>query len=239
MSFDLFQEIIDEASEYGPRSFSFHLFGEPLLYPYFFQAVEYTKKSNPKNTVIITSNGTLFNRYVDGIISSGIDKLIWSWRPEAKFSKETKERLRRWGKLTVRMIRGVTPQSALDEWGRWPNREVRELHNYGANIDLLQFVAKKQFSTTAKNVDSKRWPCYHLWLAPAVAWNGNLLICCSDPHQKEILGRFPEMSVAQAWQKISTIREAHLRGEYSGICKDCDVWKTYPDLFFGFQKKRA
>ena len=33
MGFRLFCDIVDECSKYGPRSFSLHLFGEPLLYP--------------------------------------------------------------------------------------------------------------------------------------------------------------------------------------------------------------
>ena len=33
MPWETFCAIVDEASEFGPRSFSLHLFGEPLLYP--------------------------------------------------------------------------------------------------------------------------------------------------------------------------------------------------------------
>lgn len=228
MDFGLFKSIIDEATSHGPRSFSFHLFGEPFLYPSFFEAVAYTKAANKKHAIIITSNGTMFNKYIDEIVISGIDKLIWSWRPEAKFTEDTKERLRRWGKLTVRMIDGQIPQEALEEWREWPSLESRPLHNYGGNIQLENFGVQPTIG--------KRWTCYHLWFAPAVSWNGDLLICCSDPHKKEVLGRFPEMTVGQAWKQMSKVRAAHLRGEYSGICATCDVWKSYPDIWFPWQK---
>lgn len=228
MPFDMFTAIIDEASNYGPRSFSLHLFNEPFLYPKIFEAIEYIKKKNKKHTVLITSNGTLFEHLVDKIVKSPMDKLIWSWRHEAKFSSETKENLRRWGKLTVRMIKGVTPERAFEEWRDWKNKEVREIHNYGGNVDIERFGVK--------NTVGSRYPCYHLWLAPAVAWNGKILLCCSDPHQREVIGTFPTDSISTAWTRFDKVREAHLRGEYEGICKDCDVWKSYPDLFFKFQK---
>src|SRR3990167_1690013 len=41
MDFELFQRIVEECNQYGPRSFSLHLFGEPLLYPHILQAIEY------------------------------------------------------------------------------------------------------------------------------------------------------------------------------------------------------
>jgi len=60
MGFDIFKAIIDEATRYGARSFSLHLFGEPLLYSKWFEAIRYIKSANRKHTVLFTTNGTLF-----------------------------------------------------------------------------------------------------------------------------------------------------------------------------------
>ena len=229
MDFNLFKSIVDEATHYGPRSFSLHLFGEPLLYPKIWEAIRYIKKKNKHHTVLLTSNGTLFERYADELTSSGIDKLIWSWRPEAKFSEILKERLRKWGKLTVRLLKEVVPKEEMDYWEKWPSVEVKGIHNYGGNISLEKFGAK--------DTGGNRYPCYHLWLAPAVSWNGNLLICCNDPHQKEVIGNLKNMTVSEGWKKLEGIRKAHLEGKYDGICRDCNVWQRFPDLFFGWQKR--
>src|SRR3990167_250292 len=59
MDFLLFQMVIDEASTYGARSFSLHLFGEPLLYPRILDAIDYIKRKNKRHTVLLTTNGTL------------------------------------------------------------------------------------------------------------------------------------------------------------------------------------
>jgi len=228
MDYELFRRIIDEAKTYGPRSFSLHLFGEPLLYPRIWEAVRYIKSANKNNTVLLTSNGTMFNRYVNEITESDVDKLIWSWRPEAKFTETTKERLRRWGRMTVRMIDTQIPKEEEEYWESWPSVEKRELHNYGGQVDLSRFGVNSTAGT--------RYPCYHLWLAPAVSWDGNFLMCCADPHQKEVFGDINKESVNTAWQRLNGVRKAHMEGTFQGICSSCDVWKNYPDIWFNFQK---
>ena len=234
MDFGLFQQVVDEATQYGSRSFSLHLFGEPLLYPRWMGAVSYIKsRRHVRHTVLLTTNGTRLNQEVDRVIESGIDLVLWSWRPEATFTPETKAKLRKWGKFRVRFIAEVTPKEAYAEWADWTNVEGRELHNYGGNIDT------GKWRPVGSATSATRWPCYHLWLAPAIGWNGNILLCCADPHQKEVLGTFPQMTVAEAWQseRLKAIRSGHLTGDYRGICANCDVWKQYPDLFFSWQKR--
>ena len=239
MEYSLFQKIIDESSLYGPRSFSLHLFGEPFFWPHLFEGIRYIKERNRKNTILLTTNGTLIERgnNLKKLLESPVDQVLWSWRKEAKFSEETKERLRKWGKFRVRFIEEVTPPEAYKEWGNWPNQEGRPLHNYGGNVQLAKFQSLK--SQTKTSMEEIRWACHHLWLAPAVAWNGNFLLCCADPHQKEVLGNVKETPIARLWQseRLNALREGQLAGQYGGICKDCDVWKAYPNLWFKFQKK--
>ena len=225
MDFELFREIIDEASQYGARSFSLHLFGEPLLYPHIFEAVKYIKRRNKRHTVLLTTNGTKVNDCIDDLVSCGIDQVLWTWRKEARFTGATLLKLKKWGKFRVRFVREITPFEACEEWADWENVEDRPMHNYGGEIDLSKYGVQ--------NTSNTRWPCYHLWLAPAVAWNGNILMCCADSHQKEVLGKFPEQSVAKVWKgnQLESVRKSHLEGRYEGICKDCDVWKQYPSLF--------
>ena len=242
MAWALFRDVVDEATSYGARSFSLHLFGEPTLYPQWTEAIRYIKAAPVRHTVLLTTNGTTLNARVDDLLRANPDLVLWSWRPEATFTPETKAKLRRWGKFRVRFIQEITPKEAYEEWHDWPNVEGRHLHNYAGNIDLSKFSTSPDAgngSTAVKSV--ARWPCYHLWLAPAVAWTGDILLCCADPHRKEVLGRFPSVTIAEAWQgeRLQAIRESHLKGEYGGICAGCDVWKQYPSLHFNFQRRKA
>ena len=234
MDFGLFREILDEASRYGPRSFSLHLFGEPFLYARLFEACSYVKHRNPRHTILLTTNGTKINQQIDDLVSSGVDQVLWTWRREARFREATLLKLRKWGKFRVRFIDEITPQKARDEWRDWPNVEQRRIHNYGGDIDIQAITGRPTASIKT------RWPCYHLWLAPAVSWNGDILICCADPHKKEVIGHFPDVSLAEVWQgdRLNVIRESHLSGEYNGICSKCDVWREYPDIFFQFQRRK-
>lgn len=239
MDFNLFKEIIDEATNYGSRSFSLHLFGEPLLYPKIIDAIRYIKHKNKNHTVLLTTNGTKLNELVDSVIESGTDQVYWSWRKESKFSERTIRRLKEWGKFRVRIIEELTPKDEIEKWKKWKNIEFRKLHNYGGNINTSKYLKADTSSakTTSQMKTQARYACYHLWLAPAVAWNGKILICCSDPHQKEELGNFPHTTVGSAWRssKLTQIRQSHLAGNYKGICDNCDVWKSYPDIFYSWQ----
>ena len=77
MDWNLFTQIIDEASFYGARSFSHHLFGESLLYPKWMEAIRYTKSKNKDHTVLITTNGTTLNTRVDDHIHANPDLVLW------------------------------------------------------------------------------------------------------------------------------------------------------------------
>ncbi len=231
MELELFKTIVEEASHYGPRSFSLHLFGEPLLWPHILEGIEYIKKCNRRNMVLLTTNGTHLNRFAPELVRLGVDEIIWSWRTEAKFKEETRNLLHREtlrGKTVfrVRILKEVTPQEEIERWSGWPKVVIRSLHNYGGNIETDEYNVP---------VAGKRHGCYHLWFAPAIAWNGNILICCADPHQRSTIGNIQTMTMAQAWKKMNAIREDHLARKYNGICKDCDVWKNYPDLFYSWQ----
>lgn len=227
MDFTLFKEIVKESSKHGSRSFSLHLFGEPLLYPQFFEAVRFIKEARRDHQVYLTTNGTHLEKKVDEVIESGVDQVFWTWRPEAEFSEETIEKLRKWGKFRVRMIGQLAPPQAYEKWRNWKNMESRSLHNYGGMVDLVRWGLPSL-------IYFNRWPCYHLWLAPAISWNGDLLMCCADPHKREVFGKFPEVSIEEFWKggRLKEIRKAHRRREFTSICATCDVWRNYPNLFY-------
>lgn len=225
MDFELFKSIVSESSEYGPRSFSLHLFGEPLLYPGIMEAIEYIKTKNKRHTILLTTNGTLLNKFARRLLDSGVDRIIWSWRTlKDPFSSDTLKVLKRIG--LVRFLIEETPDGEIEKWEGF-EKEVKHLHNYGGNID----APNKSYE--------KRHPCYHLWLAPAVRWNGEIVECCNIPQSgTEVLGRYGETSINEVWtgNKIKILRESHMKGIYPGACTNCNSWQAYPDLFYSWQK---
>lgn len=228
MDYQLFTNIVDECNQYGPRSYSLHLFGEPLLWPRILDGIDYIKRKNKNNTILLTTNGTLLNRFIFDLHRLKVDKIIWSWRRN-NFNNDTKRVLKKIG--LIRFLVEETPAGEIEKWEGF-QKEVKHLHNYGGAIDTTNWGLKSDSGGI-------RYPCYHLWLAPAVRWNGEITICCNDPTGKESLGRYSAgVNIASVWSgdALLRIREGHLKGEYKGLCATCNVWKTYPDLFFGFQK---
>lgn len=205
LSYRLFTKVVDESSCYGKRSFSLHLFGEPLLYPKIIEAVRYLKRFG--HTVVLTTNGTLLGRFYKCLRS--VDKIIWSYKPNVKVPEE----LRSWKNFTVRFFDRAEDES-------WKRREIRGYHNYGGKL-----------SSGVPSTESRRYPCYHLFLAPGVRANGDIVICCADPAGESVIGNIASMTIAEAWKRMGKLRTEHLNGVYSGICTNCDVWKSYPSLF--------
>jgi len=227
MDFELFKEIVKECSEHGPRSFSLHLFGEPLLYPRILEAIAYIKAKNRRHTILLTTNGTVLNKFAQHL--GNVDRIIWSYRKN-NFSGEALELLKRKG--LIRLLIEETPPEEFAKWSKFPRVEVKSLHNYGGHIDTSKWGLKEH--------NESRYPCYHLWLAPAIRWNGDITICCNDPKGTESDSSYIRgESITKFWQgeRIRRIRQSHLDNKYSGLCVGCNSYRAYPDIFFGFQKK--
>ena len=229
MDFELFKQIIDECREYGPRSFSLHLFGEPLLYPRILDAIRYIKVANKANTILLTTNGTLLNKFANELLKLRVDRIIWSWRKN-NFDDATRRVLKSIG--LIRFLLEETPEGEIEKWEGY-RKEVKHLHNYGGQIDTTKWGLSKE-------PEESRWPCYHLWLAPAIRWNGDITICCNDPNGRESCGVYGrKINLHSFWNsnRLKDIRESHIHGKYKGLCVGCNSYKAYPDVFFGFQKK--
>jgi radical SAM protein with 4Fe4S-binding SPASM domain len=233
------------------------LFGEPLLAPKIIEMINYIKESDPNNTILFTTNGTLLNEEkARGIIKNQADKVIFSLTSPDKNTyqektgldklEEVEKNIKRLVNLKkelkskkpliyVRLIVDKDTKKQVKEFLRkWKNQgviaEVRIMHNFGGYIKGS--LMKKR---------NKRYPCYHLWLAPGIHWNGDVSICCDDYQRKTLLGNLKDKTLHEIWtgEKIKKYRELHLQGKYDQIslCRDCDVWSLYSDLFFKNQKK--
>lgn len=217
MDFGLFKRIVDEAKIYGACSFSLHLFGEPLLYRNILEAVSYVKRAHRGNVLLLTTNGSLLEEFALDLLGRGVDKIQWSYDKDAYISAETEELLKKSGKLKVRFL-------GKDSSERWQG-ERRQFHNYGGTKEALS------------RSTGTRYPCYHLWLAPAITAEGLMTICCADPLKKAVIGDIRKETISKLWMGMEQIRKEHLAGSYKGICTNCDVWSEYPDIWFQWQKR--
>ncbi len=258
MKLDVFCKIIDEATSYGARNFCLHMFGEPLLAPRIIDMVRYIKKANSKHSILLTTNGFyLHNKIAHSLLEQEVDKIVIS------FVSLREERLRRLtgntqigavienvknaiaikkkiSSKTKIFMRLLLSEDTIDERNDFlvlakklgSLSEVRNTHNYSG-------VIKNNYA--ARFLGNTRHPCYHLWYSPAIAWDGKVVICCSDWNYSEVLGDINTQTLVEIWhgQRIKALRALHLAGAYQDItlCAKCNVWSLYPDIFFKFQKK--
>ena len=224
MNYELFKQIVDECSEYGPRSFSLHLFGEPLLYPFILESIAYIKERNRKHTILLTTNGGLLNRFADDILRLRVDRVIWSYRAN-NFNDKTLRLLKKIG--LIRLLIEETPKEEFEKWKTFPRVEIKHLHNYGGNIDVSKWGI-------TEGLIPERYPCYHLWLAPAIRWNGEITFCCNVPNAgEEVLGNYGQLCLRDVWvgEKLQQIRDDHRNKVYEGACRTCTSWQAYPSIW--------
>ncbi len=257
MELSIFKKIVDEAKQYGPRSFSPYGNGEPLLAPNIIEMIKYIKDSNSNNTVILTTNGVLLTKEKsEELVKNQIDKIAISFTsPDEKTYLEKtgvdalteveknieqlvaikEERKSLKPMIFVRMIVDKDTEYQAEEFlQKWKSKgviaEIRNMHNYGGNVKLGDLQSK-----------GKRYPCYHLWLAPIILWNGDFVVCCADYGRKSLMGNIKNQTINEIWkgEKMQKYRKAHLAGKYDQVspCNNCDVWNIYSDLFFKWQKK--
>ncbi|KPK36340.1 MAG: hypothetical protein AMK70_02615 [Nitrospira bacterium SG8_35_1] len=259
MDFRLFQKIVNEASTYGPRSFCLHLFGEPLLHPQIVDMVKYIKSVNSRHSILLTTNGLLLSKKMfRDLAAAKLDRISVS---VLATNKETYHKItgsKRYDLLESNLLslpeirKNEFPhgtrvylrylvgnetkdelKSFIDKWeGTGLKLEIRPRHNLGG---------KYKGTNIPSEVFKNRWPCYHVWFAPGIAFNGDFTVCCNDPRHEAVIGNVNESTVAELWkgEKMNRIRQFHKSARYDkiSICKNCDVWSIYPDIFFKFQKR--
>lgn len=72
-----------------------------------------------------------------------------------------------------------------------------------------------------------RVPCQRLWTGMNIHSNGNVVPCCIDYNDENVLGNVAEKSVEEIWQglKFTEFRRMHMEGKWNKIpmCRDCKV----------------
>lgn len=247
--------IVNEAKKHGPTVFAFHIWGEPLANPNWYQMVHIIKKANPRNGITITTNGSLLNvKNISSLKEDKVDQLvislhtldpeIYSKRIGVSFKLEkTLENIFKLGEATkntkmVKLIRLFETKDELIE-----RKELyKKLKDYGYSIEITKYDNSAGYKDKWSEVPKKkRYPCYHPWLTASININGDTTICCVDPENKLKIGNVKENTLEKLWQGqiLKRIRNKHKNSDFTEnclICNKCDTWATMPDIFFNYQK---
>lgn len=243
MELDIFERIIDEASENGCYGCKFHTIGrgEPLLHKDIVKMVAYAKKKGLIDVYINTNAMLLDEGMSKGLLDAGLDRIAFSidaydrqlyeaYRPGANFQKV----LRNITKFLT--FRDKGKYVAKGEWERH-NTKIRiqtvelpmiDLHLYREiwqpYCDEVAYIDYKEMRERTYGLRGK-WVCPQPWQRMSVLWNGLILPCNHDDRCFALLGNVGNTTVGKAWRSsaMNFFRSAHIKGNahFLAACDGC------------------
>jgi radical SAM protein with 4Fe4S-binding SPASM domain len=253
MELDLFKTIADEFPRLPAlTSVAFTGFGEPLLHPELIAMSRYVKdKGIP--IVRTYTNGILLKEKSEDILQqSGFDEIILSLNGANPAVHETITQSKEYCSIIDNIEYFFKKRRALNKRTPFISLQILKLNDVAYNKeafirhwqpllrpgDCILFKESHTFAgqvgnSKVKNVfhPAKRVPCGHLWNFLLVAWNGEVLPCCVDPHRKLSIGSSHHSSLMDLWHstKLEDMRNKHLQGRYEqmDLCRDCETWRYF------------
>ena len=236
MPMDMFQRVIDEASDNGCYGCKFHTIGrgEPLTNPWLPKMIAYAKKKGLID-VYLNTNGVLLSASIwrGPLLDAGLDRISISvdglgedynrYRSGGNFwaLTETVERF-----FNLRNVFGYKTKIRIQTVDLGFSLEYLERYAryWSLWCDEVGVVKFKDMVNRKYGVKDS-WICPQPWQRMSVLWDGSILPCNHDDRQYARLGTFPEMSLKKAWHGpgMRLIREAYRRGQghFIGACDGC------------------
>lgn len=234
MSFELYQDLINEMTEYK-AAVKFSRWGEPFLHPRIYEMFEYAKKNGL--LVHVTTNGVLFDpkrlEHLDSINFSfqGTTKEEYCLVRNTKKYDLMVSKIEELVSLKQRPAIGITT-TVLDEdqemikdfIEKWVNKVEQVSWGYTYYGHLEENKENRKFKERQIWAGRSK-PCTDIMTRMSVDWDGYLTACCADYDRKMAIGHFPETSLKKAWlsKKMQVYRELILSGNKDKIelCREC------------------
>ena len=243
----LYKKIIFQAVNWGIDNINLQGFGEPLLDPNLTEKIAYAKKAGIKEVTCVT-NGSLLNLgMAESLITAGLDALGISIDAA---TSETYKKIHGGGNEAfynlICNLRGIDlyktkynsliPRiSMFFRKNSINNKEeksfINQFKKYGDTV-VLQQLFKWVGTDVIGNVPQKnrvQFPCYFLWDSIIINWDGQVVACCQDFNAKFPIGDIKSQTLREVWDspKLNLIRDKHLAGVFTGLCKACDMNTQY------------
>lgn len=261
MDFGLFKKIVDDAHKLIEiHNVCLVGFGEPLLYPYLVEAIDYIKKKDSQIKVSITTNGVLLNdSWTRRLIEVGLDQITISVNAVSRdqylkinnadlYSKvvsntcnflDTVNDVRSPMRVLIQLL-DFGPNVGHDEknfrkfWepklGKCGEIQIQPFVNWGG---LLRKPQKPKHQE-----NTNRYPCAHLQASWIITREGNALACCMvfPGNEGDLkLGNVKDRSLRELYMqgKILELRKLNIEGKLYDLspCKICDAYKTVPNVW--------
>jgi organic radical activating enzyme len=234
---ELVRRILDEGAEHGLCACKFNFRGEPLLHPGLPEFVAYAKRKGLLDVFFNTNATLLDENKARALIDSGLDRLTVSFEG---FTREVYEKYRRGARFDT-VVANVTRLRELRErlGSSTPKIRVQGVlvpEMEGRIEEYVRFwspVADQvSYNAMLDNVPGRIPPSTSTWICPfpyqrmMVMWDGLITTCYNDHYGKSAVGRFPDITLRQAWiEGFEPLRRMHLEGRAHelGACGECPL----------------
>lgn len=229
MDLDLFKRIIDECAQHEKlRRLYVHWMGEPLLHPKIIEMLEYAKKKDVAEMIVIATNGTpLSEKMMAELIRVQVDELYLSIDAGTNETYKKLKGTKSFDKIEENIRNAMALKKKLN--AKLPylrlkcldidqNRHELELvkNKWGGVVDTVFFeddfsiwngasdkvnqaVANTEaYKKNYGNLDT-RYPCDRLWYMLAIHWNGKVSPCVCDWDGETVVGDLSKTSLADIW----------------------------------------
>jgi len=246
MDMQLFRKVVDDCKTVGINNIYLFNFGESLMHPHVFEAIDYVI-SKEFEAVIISTNGLMLNKEVsDRLIESGIDIINLSINA---FSKETyqkicnpdfekvqknclylveqKKKLNRKKPLLIAQM--VVIKDNINEFPQF-NQFWRDKVDQVNFIHYEEFDFDKKLTVDGMNIPPERHYCNRLKRKECyVLWNGDMTICSNDYDGKLVGGNVNNRDILEVFNSdaFNQLRALHHKKRWNekAICKTCNEWQ--------------
>lgn len=244
MNYDLFQKILDDASEAGVKRIHLYLHGEPMLYPRIIDMIRDIKAK--KIGITLTTNGMFLDKNkIELLLDAGMNILDHITFSVLGFSKEVHEKIMvgvnhekvKENILTFAQLRGTHKMSGpilQIAFYQMPENEMekKDLNKYWHGIVdhvRIEDNISKQFSSFGDpevHIPIRKKTCKNLWERMTVYWNGDVTACIADIDGKFIFGNLGEKSIKEIWncEELQFVKGMHREQNFKALdlCTNCD-----------------
>nr|NQU92543.1 radical SAM protein [Bacteroidota bacterium] len=247
---DFLYRILKEAKSIGVKEIGMFLLGESFLVKDLVDYISFAKKEAAIEYVFITTNGSLCTpERLKGVVDAGLDSLKFSMNAGSKKRYKEIHGVDRFDEV-ISNIKWLYNYRADNEL-KHPQITVSSIYMEGQKEELTRFremlmpfidefyflplynqaghVGGKMFTKIVGNpgrLDNMAppVPCWALFNAAKISWDGKLTACCFDHDTRFEIADLSEYSLLDAWNhpKFVELRKQHLSNKLSdSLCANC------------------
>lgn len=217
MPFELYEKIINEASENGCYGCKYHTIGrgEPLLNKQLPKMVAYAKKKGLID-VILNTNATLLTEDMSWhLLDAGLDRIIFSVDGASESYNKYRYGTEYWNVvLNICNFHRIANNYNYKTKVRIQTINYPEINSthflrfWKKHSDDISFLSYKEMKSRDFEIDGN-WICPQPWQRMSILFDGSVLPCNHDDREYGKIGNVYEMSIRKAWHSsaMNFIRE--------------------------------